>query len=141
MPGPQSSVPFGVRPSLPKQRFTLARANKALSLVTRIVNDIVQSHKQLLVVNSDLQSATTKERRTIEPRVAALRERLEELVDELQQIGVELKDPRVGLVDFVGRHQGRDVYLCWKLGEDKVAFFHELDGGFTGRQPVSLLEE
>jgi hypothetical protein len=62
-------------------------------------------------------------------------------VDELTSIGVELKDYQMGLVDFIGRHQGRDVYLCWKLGESKIGFWHELHTGFTGRQPVASLRE
>ena len=47
----------------------------------------------------------------------------------------------MGLVDFIGRHQGRDVYLCWKLGEAAIAYWHELQTGFAGRQPVSSLQE
>jgi hypothetical protein len=53
-------------------------------------------------------------------------------------LGAELKDPRVGLIDFLAQVDGRDVYLCWKLGEDEIAYWHELEAGFAGRQ--SLLE-
>jgi hypothetical protein len=67
--------------------------------------------------------------------------RLDELVDELNDVGVELKDYQTGLVDFVGRHDGRDVYLCWKLGEERITHWHELNAGFAGRKPVSLLRE
>src|SRR5277367_6345639 len=116
MPGPQSSVPFGVRPSLPKQRFTLEQANKALGLVGRIVKDVVMIYAQMESMNAELESASPASRRLLEGRLRAARERLEGLVEELRTIGVELKDPRLGLIDFVGRHQGRDVYLCWKLG-------------------------
>ena len=62
-------------------------------------------------------------------------------MEELSDVGCELKDFRTGLVDFVGRHQGRDVCLCWKLGEDRIAFWHETSAGYAGRQPVSSLEE
>ncbi len=68
-------------------------------------------------------------------------DRLSQLVDELAEIGVELKDYETGLVDFVGRHEGRDVYLCWKLGEEKITHWHELNTGFAGRKPVSQLQE
>jgi hypothetical protein len=68
-------------------------------------------------------------------------ERLDDLVDELEDVGAQLKDHQSGLVDFVGRHEGRDVYLCWKLGEESIAYWHELDAGFAGRKPVSLLHE
>jgi len=62
-------------------------------------------------------------------------------VDELGSIGVELKDYESGLIDFPGRHQGRDIYLCWKLGEDKVTHWHELHSGYAGRQSTNTLEE
>jgi hypothetical protein len=47
----------------------------------------------------------------------------------------------MGLVDFLGRHKGHDVCLCWKLGEDAIEFWHEIQTGFAGRQPISQLHE
>ncbi len=67
--------------------------------------------------------------------------KLEDFVDELSEIGCELKDYQTGLIDFVGRHEGRDVYLCWKLGEERITHWHEVDTGFAGRQSVSKLRE
>lgn len=67
--------------------------------------------------------------------------RLEDYVDELTEIGCELKDYQLGLIDFTGRHKGHDVCLCWKLGEEKIAYWHECDAGFAGRQPVATLRE
>jgi hypothetical protein len=68
-------------------------------------------------------------------------EQLQDYVDELGSIGVELKDYESGLIDFPGRHQGRDIYLCWKLGEEKVTHWHELHSGYAGRQSTNTLEE
>ena len=65
--------------------------------------------------------------------------RLEDYVDELSEIGCELKDYQIGLIDFTGRYQGRDICLCWKLGEETITHWHELNSGFAGRKPVSLL--
>jgi hypothetical protein len=53
---------------------------------------------------------------------------------ELDELGVELKDPDTGLIDFRARRQGRIVYLCWRLGEERIEWWHELDTGFAGRQ-------
>jgi hypothetical protein len=50
--------------------------------------------------------------------------------------GILLRDPETGLVDFPADHEGRRVYLCWRLGEDDVAWYHELSSGFTGRKPL-----
>jgi hypothetical protein len=62
----------------------------------------------------------------------ALRDELTWLADR----GILLRDPETGLVDFLGEHEGRRVYLCWRLGEDTVGFWHELSTGFTGRRPL-----
>jgi hypothetical protein len=59
----------------------------------------------------------------------------------LHLVGVELKDFERGLVDFPALHQDREVLLCWHRGEDEIAFWHELDAGFGGRQSVELLRE
>jgi hypothetical protein len=60
-----------------------------------------------------------------------------ELLERLDQLGVQIKDPDTGLIDFPAKHpDGSDVLLCWQLGEDDVAFWHTLDGGFRGRKPL-----
>jgi hypothetical protein len=54
----------------------------------------------------------------------------------LAERGILLKDPETGLVDFPADHEGRSVYLCWRLGEDRVAWYHEITSGFGGRRPL-----
>ncbi|MCH7728161.1 MAG: DUF2203 domain-containing protein [Planctomycetes bacterium] len=61
----------------------------------------------------------------------------QEYVKELTDLGVELKSPLDGLVDFPAEMDGRIVYLCWKLGEDEVQYWHELEDGFGGRQSLT----
>lgn len=62
---------------------------------------------------------------------------LEALLRELAALGVEVKDPDAGLVDFRGRYRGREVYLCWRLSEgSRIAFWHDLDAGFAGRKVI-----
>lgn len=56
--------------------------------------------------------------------------------DELTRLGVLLRDPLRGLIDLHHRRDGRIVYLCYLLGEDEFRFWHELDAGFGGRQPL-----
>lgn len=92
---------------------------------------------------------------TVEPlvedlrrRVAAFRRQPSEpvaqeiraLVTELAELGVEVKDPDQGLIDFRSDREGREVYLCWKLGEGtRIMYWHELDAGFAGRQRLDRL--
>jgi len=54
----------------------------------------------------------------------------------LEGLGIQLKDMRMGLVDFLSYREGELVELCWKLGEDRVAFWHRIGEGFAGRQPL-----
>ena len=57
-------------------------------------------------------------------------------LEHLAEIGVVLRDPESGLLDFLGEVEGRRVWLCWRLGEEHVGHFHELDSGFAGRKPL-----
>lgn len=142
MAGSQSASPRPVSPSRPKRRFTLAQANKSLALVRRIVADIVRTHQSVTELHEKLESTkNARGQQSVQDRLDLETRHLQEYVDELGEVGCELKDYQTGLVDFIGRHQGRDVYLCWKLGEDKIEYWHELHTGFAGRQAVSTLEE
>ena len=76
------------------------------------------------------EDAVAKKRRRAETLVAELNERLE----RLNAWGVELKGIDEGLIDFPSDRGGRTVYLCWRLGEDRIEWWHELDTGFAGRQ-------
>src|ERR1041385_9081904 len=129
MPAPSSSRPKRSAAVSTSRKFTLEQANKALPLVKRIVADIVRTHGQAVAVKQSLDQALAREKAALQNQLDDAVDRLSALVDELGEVGVELKDYESGLVDFVGRHEGRDVYLCWKLGEEKVLFWHELGAG------------
>jgi hypothetical protein len=58
------------------------------------------------------------------------------LLSEIEDLGVVMRDPATGLIDFPAERDGVEVHLCWKLGEDSVAHWHPQDGGFAGRQPL-----
>ncbi len=81
----------------------------------------------------------------LQRRIAAYRRRptdpvareIEALLREIAELGAEMKDPDLGLVDFRTVRRGREVYLCWKLGEgDRIAFWHDLETGFAGRKII-----
>ena len=61
---------------------------------------------------------------------------LKEEIEWLAAQDILLRDPETGLVDFPGERQGRRVWLCWRLGEERVAHWHDLETGFSGRQPL-----
>ena len=143
MSRPRSSSSSGTLalPS-PPRRFTLAEANRTLPLVSRIVADIVAVHGQVSHLQASLEAGVKGKRAEgLEEDLERKLARLNELVEELNAVGCELKDSAIGLIDFPGRHQERDIYLCWKLGEERINYWHELHAGFAGRKPVSVLEE
>jgi len=125
-----------------RRSFTLQEANRSLPLVARIVRDIVNTHERATQLQARLdESPIIKEAAAIKIQLDETVTRLQNYVDELTRIGVALKDYGSGLIDFPGRHKGRDVYLCWMLGEKSVSYWHELHTGYGGRQPISTLQE
>ena len=66
---------------------------------------------------------------------------LRDAVDQLLELGVEVKDPDVGLVDFPSRRAGEDVLLCWRAGEDAVEYWHDLEEGYAGRKPIDWSDD
>ena len=65
-----------------------------------------------------------------------LQEALETALEQIQETGCVVKDLDIGLLDFPARIDNEDVYLCWRLGEDRIRFYHRQDEGFTGRKPI-----
>jgi len=142
MAGSQFATPPSVAPSRPARRFTLDQANHTLPLVKRIVADIVRVNSEATALQEQLETLPEgKDHATASTELQRRVTRLSALVDELSDVGAELKDYRTGLIDFIGRHDGHDVFLCWKLGEEKISYWHELAAGFAGRRPVSQLKE
>jgi hypothetical protein len=130
-----------------KRYFTVAEANATLPLLRSILRDVTElarelsdRHERLSRVQppptGKLGDAYQEEMQEIQAEFERGRERMEELIHELQGLGVELKDPYTGLVDFPCLRDGHEVYLCWRLGESEVAHWHELNAGFAGRQKL-----
>jgi hypothetical protein len=72
----------------------------------------------------------------VQKEMAASLQELRVAARELRDFGCELKDPDKGLVDFLSLRDGQEIYLCWYLGEERIAFWHDLHTGFAGRQPL-----
>lgn len=127
------------------QHFTVEQANRTLPLVRRIVEDIVDQHRRwretILELDLASQSATPDEEspraEELVRQARDLSRELDAYQRELRDLGVQLKDSRLGLIDFPSRIDGRTVLLCWRLGEPEVRFWHEVDAGYAGRQPLS----
>lgn len=123
-----------------KKYFSAAEANRALTLVRKVVADIVESYRQLHKLHDTCRNLEGRgksvEAERARQEYVHLTDDLSELRAELEQIGCELKDYNVGLVDFPARLDGREICLCWKHGEDEVGYWHEVDSGYSGRRPI-----
>ena len=119
--------------------FTVTEANAALPLVNRIVKDIVEQYRQVMAFHARSQEDDLPdlERDRLESARSQATDKLNSLANELADIGCELKDWESGLVDFPARLDRRDVYLCWKLGEEHITQWHEVYAGFAGREPIA----
>jgi hypothetical protein len=129
--------------------FTVDEANEALAEVRPLTEDLV-AHRRALVDLQERQSALATRIAgnggDVEPReLHDVQQRLDEevagiarCVARIHEVGALVKDLDAGLVDFPARREGEDVLLCWRLGEDEIAFWHTLDEGFSGRKPLPL---
>ena len=128
--------------------FTLAEANALVPRVRELIETIHARMAQLGELQQRLEAFRSRKREGDhadgEGKLAAdalaeagrLTDEIRDLVQEVQTLGGEVKDLGQGLVDFRSEREDRVVYLCWKLGEDEIRFWHELDTGFAGRQPL-----
>ena len=124
--------------------FTVEDANKTLPLVRRIVEDVVRQHRvwrekilELDLVASSSRADEPRERaERLETDAQALARELDGYQRELEELGILLKDRRMGLVDFPSEMGGKKILLCWRLGEPEVQFWHDEDAGYAGRQPL-----
>jgi hypothetical protein len=130
-----------------KKYYSVEEANRALPLVRAIVTDIVRHCQQVEELQARLSHVTRERRRQADDlyseelaqtqaELAAQEEHLREYIDELKKLGVELKSED-GLCDFPSLMDGREVYLCWRLGEPQVSHWHELEAGFAGRKRIT----
>jgi hypothetical protein len=127
------------------QQFTVEQANRTLPLVRRIVEDIVREHRRWedaivqldLLVNGVMSEVQDPGSLSLEREIQAIAREIDGFQRELESLGIQLKDRRTGLIDFPSELDGRPVLLCWRLGEPTVQFWHDVDAGFAGRQPLS----
>lgn len=148
-------MPLAVRAARPatfrlmKKTFTLADANRTLPLVSRIVRDLVARYPAWRELVEEYELLTSSQRadapdprvEQLERRVTAVAREIDGYIHEVTELGAEAQSPLdSGLVDFPGVHDGRPIFLCWRLGEESIEHWHERDGGFAGRQLIDALE-
>lgn len=120
--------------------FTLSEANETLNTIRTLVDEIQAIRQKVLSSQPEVWSALEKSVGNGGNRSLSLLiqdfEQLDALVHSILELGVLIKDINSGLLDFPALREGREVYLCWQLGEGEIAFWHEVDTGYAGRQPI-----
>jgi hypothetical protein len=124
--------------------FTVEQANNLIPQLIPLLVTLRSNRAAALSVQQSLDELTPAMRGNgsglraveLEQELSDLVMRIAAGVREVARLGVVIKDLDHGLVDFPSRRDGRIVYLCWRLGEEQVAYWHETDSGFFGRQAL-----
>jgi hypothetical protein len=130
------------------KRFTLAEAQALIPQVDQLLRTAIETKQTYEEAEREIQRfqervmmmggvAVDRDRalgsRSRRDRAAA---QLRTAIEEVQEIGCLIKDLDIGLIDFPTTYHGNEVYLCWKLGESGIEYWHGVDEGFRGRKPI-----
>ena len=125
--------------------FTVDEAERTLPLVRRVVQDLLEEYPlwrravarfEVLTGGARADWGETSDLIAARDEVTAHADRINHYLQELEAVGCVFKGFDAGLVDFYTLREDRVVFLCWRLGEERITHWHELDAGFGGRQPI-----
>jgi hypothetical protein len=122
------------------QYFTLQEANEALNIIRPLMDGVQAIRENILTNQPEAWPAIEKSAGNGGNKVLSAMiqdfEKLDALVHQILDTGVQIKDINIGLLDFSAMRDGHEVYLCWQYGEEDIAYWHELDAGYAGRLPI-----
>jgi len=130
--------------------FSIEEANETLRTVRPLAERLVAVAGEIRACRAEAASLAARiagngagasyavALRETERRAQELAREVGALVAEIQNLGAQVKDVELGLVDFPCRRAGETVLLCWKVGEDAIGFWHGLEEGYGGRKPLPL---
>jgi len=128
--------------------FTHVQAERLIPQVESALRDAIQSKSGFEEVEAEWQSFTSRvamlggvrvdhsQLSEVRQRRESYASRIKEQIERIQELGCLVKDLNMGLVDFPTLFRGEEVYLCWKLGESGIQFWHGVSEGFRGRKPI-----
>jgi hypothetical protein len=117
--------------------FTVEEANAILPALVPLLETLRDAQRAMAERQDDVQTSATGNgggsagREFLEASQEAGR-----AMAEINALGILVRDPETGLIDFPAERDGEEIFLCWRLGEDAVAWWHPIDSGFAGRQPL-----
>jgi hypothetical protein len=120
--------------------FTLQEANEALEVIRPLMDEVQAIRLKILKNQPEVWPAIEKStgnggNRALSNMVQDF-EKFDDLVHRIQATDVLIKDINLGLLDFPAIKDGREVYLCWQYGEGDIAYWHEVEAGYAGRQSI-----
>ena len=124
----------------PRRYFTVEEADALLPRLTALIEQMRAAREAIRAARADLLPVLEAAMGNGGSRKAGdllgYFQQMEQAFLTIVGSGCELKDVETGLIDFPAQREGRVIYLCWRYGEDRVRYWHELDGGFAGRRPL-----
>ena len=135
------------RAPMSPRSFTLDEANGRLPWLRTRFSQVREVRRQLEAAHQEQRdlarggrgngaSDASRHLQEHQARIRDLERQAEALLNAVLEQGIIVRDPERGLVDFPALREGREVHLCWQMGEDEVRHWHEVDAGFSGRQPL-----
>jgi hypothetical protein len=130
-----------------RRYFTPSEANELLAEVRPLVESLVE-HRQGMRLAAERRARLTariagnggdldpQEPGELDEQFQHESQAVKQAAEQLERLGVQVKDLDRGLIDFPALHDGEEVLLCWQAGEDEVAHWHGVDEGFAGRKPL-----
>lgn len=120
--------------------FTLTEANNTLESIRPWMDEVQTIRREILAHQPEIWSVMEKSAgnggNSTLSRMVKTFDRLDDLIHMIQETGALIKDINTGLLDFPAFKNDHEVYLCWKYGEGDIAFWHEIEDGFAGRQSI-----
>jgi len=127
----------------PRRRYSIDEANALIPQVRAVILQLAVEQRRLMDLHVAMHAvhegngdpSASARASELEAESAQVEDGMRSLVDVLAAMDVQLRDIQTGLVDFPGERDGRDVWLCWRLADPSVSFWHNTDEGFATRKP------
>ncbi len=127
-----------------KKHLTIMEAQASIPMVRQSLSKIFEINNAMIVLKQvnikssdpyeDIYREITTNKQFFELNYMLFKE-----LETLLEMGVVVKDLNAGLVDFFSKHKGKEIFLCWRVGEDRISFWHEIGSIYNGRKPISML--
>ncbi|MCA9932438.1 MAG: DUF2203 domain-containing protein [Ardenticatenaceae bacterium] len=120
--------------------FTVEEANELLEDIEPLMGQLLETRAKVVMIRQ--QTGALLDDLRVDVGGAATSAmvqdfiRIEKFLAQIRAYGCEVKDLNGGLIDFLAKRDGRDIYLCWRYGEPHITHYHELHTGFAGRRPL-----